>query len=248
MSHRTCKIDGCEGRVKAWGWCEKHYDRWRNHGNPHTRLTGHAAGKVCSVDGCSESAYAREWCQHHYNRNYHSGEATDGIRRPRYKTPQESFAARTEWEGDCLVWQGSRGSNGYGQISVGKGKMHLVHRWVWEQEYGAIPARMQIDHTCHNPPCANIKHLRLATPKQQMENMLGAHKGSTSQFRGVHWDEPSGKWSANVGHNDKVVHLGSYDSERDAAHASLGARLALYKFNLADRSVLDMQSSPRRDA
>ena len=31
---KACAIDGCGGRVKARGWCRKHYERWRHHGDP----------------------------------------------------------------------------------------------------------------------------------------------------------------------------------------------------------------------
>lgn len=31
---KTCKIEGCDNEVKSSGWCEKHYSRWRRHGNP----------------------------------------------------------------------------------------------------------------------------------------------------------------------------------------------------------------------
>ena len=31
---RICSIDGCGERVEAWGWCPKHYARWRRHGDP----------------------------------------------------------------------------------------------------------------------------------------------------------------------------------------------------------------------
>lgn len=31
----TCVVDGCTDRVKARSWCNKHYSRWRVHGDPH---------------------------------------------------------------------------------------------------------------------------------------------------------------------------------------------------------------------
>lgn len=29
-----CNVDGCGGKVHGYGWCGKHYTRWRNHGDP----------------------------------------------------------------------------------------------------------------------------------------------------------------------------------------------------------------------
>lgn len=31
---KTCKIEGCENRPRARGWCGAHYQRWQRHGNP----------------------------------------------------------------------------------------------------------------------------------------------------------------------------------------------------------------------
>lgn len=31
---RLCKIIGCVGKHKGHGWCDKHYQRWKSHGNP----------------------------------------------------------------------------------------------------------------------------------------------------------------------------------------------------------------------
>ena len=35
MSHpRICSIEGCDKPIKARGWCENHYYRWKRHGDP----------------------------------------------------------------------------------------------------------------------------------------------------------------------------------------------------------------------
>ena len=38
---KVCSIDGCDGAVRARGWCTRHYCRWRKHGDP---LVGGIAG------------------------------------------------------------------------------------------------------------------------------------------------------------------------------------------------------------
>jgi len=30
----VCSVDGCSRSSRKRGWCEKHYDRWRFHGDP----------------------------------------------------------------------------------------------------------------------------------------------------------------------------------------------------------------------
>ena len=29
---RTCSVEGCNGKIKAHGYCNKHYEQWRRHG------------------------------------------------------------------------------------------------------------------------------------------------------------------------------------------------------------------------
>ena len=60
----------------------------------------------------------------------------------------------------CLEWQGPRKAGGYGRIKV-NGKNVLVHRLAWEEPNGAIPADMLVLHSCDNPPCCALEHLRV---------------------------------------------------------------------------------------
>lgn len=57
-------------------------------------------------------------------------------------------------KGDCLVWQRRLDRNGYPRLG---GKW--AHRCVYEHEVGPIPAGLELDHTCQNPPCVNPDHL-----------------------------------------------------------------------------------------
>lgn len=40
-SHSICKIDGCNKRQIARGWCEAHYRRWQRHGDPEAGRVPH---------------------------------------------------------------------------------------------------------------------------------------------------------------------------------------------------------------
>jgi 5-methylcytosine-specific restriction endonuclease McrA len=70
MAERTCSIDGCETKHFGRGWCQKHYLRWRNHGDPLRERPPRE--KPCKVDGCDGIAgkpgTARGWCASHYQR------------------------------------------------------------------------------------------------------------------------------------------------------------------------------------
>ena len=96
------------------------------------------------------------------------------------KTVAERLWAKTQPQGDCLVWIGAR-SRGYGHISV-QTKMRLVHRVAYELAYGAIPDGLDVLHTCDNPSCVNPDHLRVGTHTDNMRDMQ--NKGRNRQPRG----------------------------------------------------------------
>jgi hypothetical protein len=81
----------------------------------------------------------------------------------------ERFWSRVPTTGDCREWQGGKGHWGYG-LFVAKSliremgyKEQLAHRWAWIFTNGPIPKGMSVLHSCDNPPCVRIDHLRLGT-------------------------------------------------------------------------------------
>lgn len=67
MDKPICSIPDCETKVCAWGWCERHYRRWKKWGDP----LGSAPKKedrFCSIEGCKKPHLARGYCTTHYGR------------------------------------------------------------------------------------------------------------------------------------------------------------------------------------
>ncbi len=62
-------------------------------------------------------------------------------------------------ERGCWVWQNSRNSKGYGQVSI-CGRVRSTHRMAYELLVGPIPAGLHIDHLCRNRACCNPTHRR----------------------------------------------------------------------------------------
>lgn len=69
---------------------------------------------------------------------------------------------------DCIYWTGAKFNHGYGQIRR-KGKLHLAHRYLFEQAYGPIPFGMVVRHKCDDKRCVNLEHLELGS---QRDNVL----------------------------------------------------------------------------
>ena len=69
---------------------------------------------------------------------------------------------RSARKGACLIWQGSRGGNGYGTVRRNKAYIY-VHRLAWEATYGHIPNGLFVMHKCDVPLCIEPTHLMLGT-------------------------------------------------------------------------------------
>ena len=82
----------------------------------------------------------------------------------------------------CLVWTRSTNTKGYGLVWFHK-KLKSVHRVIWEHVHGPISPGIQIDHLCRVRSCANVDHLELVTPR---ENILRGESLSAQRARQTH--------------------------------------------------------------
>lgn len=73
---------------------------------------------------------------------------------------------------DCIEWQGWRTRDGYGLTDMpgSPGRRTAASRATWMLAYGPIPEGMWVLHRCDNPPCVNLEHLFLGTPKDNAQD------------------------------------------------------------------------------
>jgi hypothetical protein len=63
---------------------------------------------------------------------------------------------------ECREWGKPHNNKGYPQGPKGSTGI-AAHVWVWVQINGPIPKGLVVMHTCDNPSCILLAHLRLGT-------------------------------------------------------------------------------------
>lgn len=96
----------------------------------------------------------------------------------------------------------------------GKRKAVLMHRVIARAPQGA-----KVDHINGNSLDNRKANLRIATDQQNQRGYKTPRKGKTSKFRGVHLRKKSGRWIAQISVDKKVIHIGCFETEEEAALA-----------------------------
>jgi hypothetical protein len=184
---------------------------------------------TCSIEDCAKPSRSRGWCWAHYQHWWRKGNANYTA-----QTSDQRFWSKVDKSGGCWLWTGAKNQEGYGLLRSG-GEYKRAHRFAYEMLVGPIPDGQLIDHVCHNTSCVRAEHLRLATFKQNRENLAGSYSNSKSGVRGVYWNSRNHKWQAQVGHNGRQYHVGLFTSLREAEEAVTAKRNELFTHNILDR-------------
>jgi hypothetical protein len=75
----------------------------------------------------------------------------------------------------CWPWTGLRQGHrgGYGKFYVSSRKPVRAHRYAVELVEGhSVPYDLVVMHLCDNPPCCNPAHLRVATQRENHDDMI----------------------------------------------------------------------------
>lgn len=149
------------------------------------------------------------------------------------------FWAKVDRSGDCWVWTAYVDQrDGYGRFKF-EGAARLAHRVSYQIAHGSIPEGLEVDHQVTCPKtCVRPEHLRLATHKQNLENVAGANRyNRSSGIRGVTWDKETDKWIVQVIHNYRRHYGGRHPSLEEAEAAAVALRNKLFTHNAVDKGV-----------
>lgn len=69
----------------------------------------------------------------------------------------------------CKLWNGAVSPEGYGKYSRA-----YIHRVVYEEEIGSLPAGYDIDHLCRNRLCYEPTHLEAVTRAENIRRGAGS--------------------------------------------------------------------------
>jgi len=112
---------------------------------------------------------------------------------------------------------------GYIQIN-GRGTFegHLSgHSFAWYMYYGNLDF-IVLDHINRIPDDNRIENLRSVTPQQNNFN---------KNVKGYCWSTQAKKWLSRIGLNNKVIHLGLFNTEEKAREAYLNAKKIYHIIN-----------------
>ena len=135
-----------------------------------------------------------------------------------------------DYEGGNLVWRTAPARNvkdgdiagcvlnsGYRQININKTR-YQAHRLMWIYHNGSISKDVEIDHINRDTGDNRIENLRIVSRQENQFNRNA--KGYTKR--------PSGRYEARIKMNQKLIHLGMFDTEQEAKQAYLDAKKGLH--------------------
>jgi HNH endonuclease len=85
-----------------------------------------------------------------------------------------------------------------------------LHRVIWEQVRGSIPASAQIDHISGDGLDNRMDNLRLASNAQNQRNR-GPNRNNPSGWKGVGWDKRDERWRVQIMLDGSMRHLGTFE-------------------------------------
>jgi hypothetical protein len=217
---KICKVEGCNAKHNARGFCVNHYTRFLRTGE--TRFLPKPT--ICKVDGCERKIVARGYCSRHYYQIRHLGKILPYGHRDTNKIIQY---------GDiCLVYLYAKQGQHKATAIIETADRHKVEQLKWcllSREGYVYQSKKRLnlgsfllgikdkrvaDHINHRPLDYRRSNLRVCTPSQNLRN-TSIKKRGVSGFKGVVKTKKT--WHARIRVNNKEMYLGTFKKPEDAA-------------------------------
>ena len=78
MTSRLCSIEDCGRKHKGYGYCNKHYEKFKRYGDPLAGRENFPAGSRCSIENCHRPIEGAGLCAKHYQKNRRLGDPLAG--------------------------------------------------------------------------------------------------------------------------------------------------------------------------
>lgn len=104
-------------------------------------------------------------------------------------------------------------------------KTILMHHEIAKR--AGLPDAREYDHADRDGLNNTRQNIRLCSRGLNNANR-GKRPGTTSKYKGVHWNASRSRWIASIQVNGKMFFLGRFDDEKDAANAYAAAALKYF--------------------
>lgn len=149
-----CSIDGCNGKVVGFGYCERHYRRFKNHGDPLAGRVGkYPEGTKCSVNGCNDKIYGKGLCQKHYDKE----KIKNPLVRERCKQANKRFLATEKGKELSRSLRSLRRAKNRGAVVESFKKKEIFERDNWKCGLCGKPVNKRLKHP--DPGSASLDHI-----------------------------------------------------------------------------------------
>lgn len=196
---RTCKVEGCNNKHDAKGYCSKHYKQIARHGRILNRTYREPNEIIVHKDYAELILY--------------KGRDSVEVARTQISLCDIEKVKKFKWTID---------KDGYA-ITNNKGKRLSLHRYLLEPK-----PNIDVDHIDHNRLNNRRENIRLCTRQQNIFNISNRCDNS-SGCKGVSWLKSSNKWRAVITISGETKHLGVYTNLEDAIKARKKAEKKYFK-------------------